>query len=189
MPGGVGHFVKGGHLERFHVLELSRSRKNDPVFGRAVICLVLHLQFYGTEPFLFLYHFIQPRVPVSFYVVRYGRTGESDPHVLIPLRIFFLEIRLIYVEYIEMFHEGSHLIFLLLKFREAFVIIEADFFPRRLMLHGDIVKSHGKGVRSFYDHQVLILQLTEGHEYREGVSHPVHLYVEHKTVHAVVRTP
>ena len=43
------------------------------VFGRAVICLVLHLQFYGTEPFLFLYHFIQPRVPVSFYVVRYGR--------------------------------------------------------------------------------------------------------------------
>ena len=70
-----------------------------------------------------------------------------------------------------------------------FVIIEADFFPRRLMLHGDIVKSHGKGVRSFYDHQVLILQLTEGHEYREGVSHPVHLHVEHKTVHAVVRTP
>ena len=108
---------------------------------------------------------------------------------LIPLRIFFLEIRLVYVEYIEMFHEGSHLIFLLLKFREAFVIIEADFFPRRLMLHGDIVKSHGKGVRSFCDHQVLILQLTEGHEYREGVSHPVHLHVEHKTVHAVVRTP
>ena len=36
-------------------------------------------------------------------------------------------------------------------------------------------------MRSFYDHQVLILQLTEGHEYREGVSHPVHLYVEHKT--------
>ena len=57
------------------------------------------------------------------------------------------------------------------------------------MLHGDIVKSHGKGVRSFCDHQVLILQLTEGHEYREGVSHPVHLHVEHKTVHAVVRTP
>ena len=104
------------------------------------------------------------------------------------LRIFFFEIRLVYVEYIEMFHEGSHLIFLLLKFREAFVIIEADFFSRRLMLHGDIVKSHGKGVRSFYDHQVLILQLTEGHEYREGVSHPVHLHVEHKTVHAVVRT-
>ena len=44
-----------------------------------------------------------------------------------------------------MFHEGSHLIFLLLKFREAFVIIEADFFSRRLMLHGDIVKKSREG--------------------------------------------